>query len=383
MSKISLMGSGAFDVYCPTKRVYWRPVTDTTVLKVGQPVCYNSDSVQDHKERTADPTHLGLTKDTYAEGEQEFTGRLFIVEEPLTANLMSFAGIVKSLGPEAGADGDMIEIFVPTEGAIVPARINASVTLDSSILGIVDSGANLISGGRPIGIAGETIDRGTDAGMCWIKLSTDKFIHQSGVASTLLTGLVVNTLQHTFINTSGTACNVMIHTTCSGALASAHNSWGALIYLAMSAAITAAGYERAILGQLNAAGATFNHGSLNVFGIHAQLHGAVTNTEVSQCAALAAEWSLSEAPNTGKSSVLYLYAAGAENVRAMINMSSAGEQCDYIFDFNGLGGESHSTVIKKGGTGGMWTNTGAWVMIKCSVDGTDYYIPAGVALTEA
>ena len=375
------MSSGAIDPIAQTKRVFWTPVTTTTILKVGQPVCYNSDSILDHKARASDPAHLGITQHTYAQGAQDFTGRLFVVEEPLTANLMSFAGIVKSLGPKAGAIGDMIEIFVPN-GAIVPCWIDANVTQLSTVLGIRNGEADLSYPGVPLGVAQETINR-TTPGLCWVKIDPNMFAYQSGNANTALVGCVANTMQNTFIATSGTVCGLMVHTTASGALASAHNAWSILGYLALTGAITAAGYERCVLGQLNATGATFNHGSLNVYGIHAQLHGTVTNTEVSQCAALAAEWSLSEAPDTGKSEVLYLYAAGAENVNAMINFSSAGEQANYMFDFNGLGGESHSTVIKKGGTGGMWTNTGAWVMIKCCVDGTDYYIPAGVALTEA
>lgn len=169
MSKVQLMGSGAFDVFCPTKRVYWRPVTATTVIKVGQPICYNSDSVQDHKERTADPAHLGLTQDTYAEGEQEFTGRLFIVEEPLTANLHAWAGIVKSLGPEAGGDGDMIEIWIPTEGAVVPVISDQNCTLDRTIIGIRNGEAATSYPGRPIGVALETKDRSTTDGLVWMK----------------------------------------------------------------------------------------------------------------------------------------------------------------------------------------------------------------------
>ncbi len=175
MSKIQLMGSGAYDVYCTTKRVYWRPVTATTVLKIGQPVCYNSDAVVDHKERTADPTHLGLTKDTYAEGEQEFTGRLFIVEEPSTANLMSFAGIVKSLGEKAGKDGDMIEIFVPTEGAIVPVYTDQDCVFDRTIVGILNASVKVTKPGHPMGVAKETKDRSGTDGMVWMEFR--KFIH--------------------------------------------------------------------------------------------------------------------------------------------------------------------------------------------------------------
>ena len=78
------MGSGAIDPIAQSKRVFWRPSTIASpevALKVGDPVCYKLDAV-DHKERTVDPVHLGLTRDTYQEGEQEMTGRLFNVEEP-------------------------------------------------------------------------------------------------------------------------------------------------------------------------------------------------------------------------------------------------------------------------------------------------------------
>ena len=378
MSKIVSMSSGAIDPIAQTKRVFWTPVTTTTILKVGQPVCYSSDSVLDHKGRATDPTHIGLTAHTYAQGAQDFTGRLFVVEEPLTVNLMSFAGIVKSLGPKAGAIGDMIEIFVPN-GAILPCWIDASVTQLSTVLGIRNGEADLSYPGRPIGVAQETINR-TTPGMCWVKIDPNMFLYQSGTASTSLTGAVINTLQHTFIATSGSQANLMVHTTISGDLAAAHNEWGVLDYMAVTGSITAAGYTRGLLCQLNLAGATLNSSGACLFGAHAQIHGAVTNTEVQTMAALAAEWSCSEAPDTGVSSVLFLYAAGAENVGSMIHFASAGEQTDYIFNFQGLGGAGSSNVIKKisgEGAGGMWTNTGKIVAIKIRVGDTDYHIPAG------
>ena len=183
-AKIVSMSSGAIDPINVTKRVFWRPVTDTTVLKVGQPVCYNSDAVVDHKERTADPTHLGLSEDTYAEGAQDFTGRLFIVEEPLTANLHAWGGIVKSLGPKAGADGDMIEIFMPVEGAIVPVLTDQNCVLDRTIMGIRNgAGTDVSYPGRPIGVAAETKDRSTIDGLVWMKFKS--FIWQYGDDSAL------------------------------------------------------------------------------------------------------------------------------------------------------------------------------------------------------
>lgn len=203
MSKIVSMSSGAIDPINVTKRVFWRPVTSTTVLKVGQPVCYNSDAVVDHKERTADPTHLGLTLDTYAEGAQDFTGRLFIVEEPLTANLHAFAGIVKSLGPKAGADGDLIEIFKPVEDAVVPVWCAQNCTLDRTIMGIRNGQADIDYPGRPIGVAIETKDRSSTDGMVWMKFKSFDYsvINAGGDATT-------NAL---IVNDEGTTSSVLIN----------------------------------------------------------------------------------------------------------------------------------------------------------------------------
>lgn len=182
MSKIQLMGSGAYDAYCLTKRVYFRPSSSTDTVRVGDLVCYNSDIVKDHKERTADPSHLGLTQDTYAEGEQEFTGRLFIVEKPATANIDFFAGVVKSLGDQAGGDGDFIEIFVPTEGAVVPVMSNIACTLNTTILA-VRNGAYEASVPRhpayPIGIAMETKDRSGTDGLVWMRFDSRNFMKGS------------------------------------------------------------------------------------------------------------------------------------------------------------------------------------------------------------
>jgi len=186
------MSSGAIDPIAQTKRVFWRPATPGTALIAGDPVCYKLDAV-DHKERTVDPTHLGLTIDTYAEGEQEMTGRLFSVEEPLIDNIDQFAGIVKCLGPKAGADGDMIEIFKANSGAVVPANVVlTTTTVGRTILAVMVGTRTLGSptgdiptysatagsiDSKVVGIAMETL---TAAGKCWVKLDENMFVHQGG-----------------------------------------------------------------------------------------------------------------------------------------------------------------------------------------------------------
>ena len=163
MTQIVSMSSGAIDPIAVAKRVFFRPATSSDKIKVGDSVCYNWDISSDHKERTVDPTHFGLTIDTYAEGEQEFTGRMFIVEKPDSENLQNYAGVVKCLGPKAGADGDMIEIWIPN-GAMVPVRAGVYCYKGVTVLAIQDGSYSLetpIYGteSATVAIAMETIDR--------------------------------------------------------------------------------------------------------------------------------------------------------------------------------------------------------------------------------
>ena len=195
MSKIVSMSSGAIDPIAQSKRVFFRPSDAgvAIVLSVGDAVCYKRDAV-DHKERTVDPTHLGLTIDTYAEGEQEMTGRLFSVEEPLIGNIDQFAGIVKVLGPKAGKDGDMIEIWTANSGAVVPANLAGSITtvVGRTILSVVVGQRTLgcpitdmpnygwTAGTTDSKVVGIAMEVRTTTGKCWVKLDENMFMHQGG-----------------------------------------------------------------------------------------------------------------------------------------------------------------------------------------------------------
>lgn len=219
MSKIVSMSSGAIDPIAVTKRVFWRPATSGTPLLVGDPVCYRLDA-EDHKKRTVDPVHLGLVKDTYAEGKQEMTSRLFCVEEPLVDNIDQFAGIVKSLGPKAGADGDMIEIFKANSGAVVPANVVLTTTVTGRTLLAVMVGTRTLGSptsdipaygttagsidSKVIGIAMETL---STAGKCWVKLDENMFVHQGGqlsqefIVGAVADDVTVNQMNVSFANT--------------------------------------------------------------------------------------------------------------------------------------------------------------------------------------
>jgi len=220
MTQVMTMSSGAIDPIAVAKRVFWRPVTTGTPLKVGDPVCYKLDAV-DHKKRTVDPTHLGLTIDTYAEGEQEMTGRLFSVEEPLIDNIDAFAGIVKSLGQHAGADGDMIEIWIPN-GAVVPANVVLAATVTGRTILSVMVGTRTLGSptsdlpnygltagtidSKVVGIAMETI---AAAGLCWVKLDDKLFAHLGGNIGNELqvaagtVNVTVAQMNINFLNTAG------------------------------------------------------------------------------------------------------------------------------------------------------------------------------------
>lgn len=185
-TKITSMSAGAIDPILQSKRVFFRPTSTTDIIKVGQLVCYNSDVQQDHKGRSSNPVddHLGGAGTTYAEGAQTYTSRLFCVEKPKEANVRQFAGVVKCLGPKAGANGDMIEIWT-LNGGVVPVYVDATCVLDETIIGVLAgsyTGASYVLDGSnycqnkadsnpmAIGIAMESVDRDTDNGLVWVRL---------------------------------------------------------------------------------------------------------------------------------------------------------------------------------------------------------------------
>jgi len=360
-------------------RVYYQ---GTSTIREGMPVCFDYDSTANIDGYDI-VDGAGATTD---EGHQN-EGKYIRVEDPVSANLQWFAGVVAGAEYAGKAGPRWLEIFIPN-GAVVPVRTDASTTVGVTVLGIANGSTLCASGGRAVAVAMETVDRSTDNDIVLAKLDPSIFgLYQIGVGSGQqfngLTGAVANTLRNVFAATSGTVCGLMTHTTASGDIADSFNMWSSLNYLAVTGAVTGAGYIRAVLAQCNLEGATMNNSALYAWALHAQLHGTVTNTEMQRCAAACFEYGLSENPDTGDADVIFLYANGAEDVDSYVHMWGDGEKATVIWKFSGCGGESYSSLIKKGGTGGMWTNTGAWIQIPIDVDGTTYYIPAGAALSEA
>jgi len=363
------MSSGAIDPIAQSKRVFFHADTTTASLKVGQPVCYNSDSVLDHKKRTSDPAHIGITQHTYAEGAQDFTGRLFVVEEPLSANLHAFAGIVKALGPLAGADGDMIEIWVPN-GAVLPCWIDQSVTTDQTVLGIRNSVANVSYPGTPIGIAKETINR-TTAGLCWVKVDPNMFLYQYPNTN-LSVGASVTDLHHSRVTSAATTGfdHLDLRTTLTGTITSG-NFKGILSYMDLSGSM-ADGYIASLHGQLNLSGVITGSGTM-LFGVMAQVHGSPTFTECSHVAAIWADTILGVAPTAGFCEVVYMSHNGAAQLDQIVYMYG-NAKVDYIWRMDACQDGAAANAIEGCLCDGTKSYDAGDVAIRVNIDGDVFYI---------
>ncbi|KKN77902.1 hypothetical protein LCGC14_0356390 [marine sediment metagenome] len=193
--QLAMWSIATADTAALMKKVVWRPVTAATVLKVGQPVCYNSDATSNIKEETTNRLSSdfgGENATTFAEGAQTYNARFTLVEEPLTANLHAFAGIVKSLGPLGGADGDTIEIWEPIEGSVVPVFCAQNCTLDRTIMGIRDGQADIDYPGRAVGVARETVDRSSVDGLVWMEFKKFEYNAIKGAGDSASNSLIVD-----------------------------------------------------------------------------------------------------------------------------------------------------------------------------------------------
>ena len=174
--QIGYWGISTIDTVAERKRVVWRPKTAATVAKVGQPVSYNSDITADWKELTINRLtgdFGGENATAYAEGAQAYNGRFLIVEEVSVDEPSAFAGIIAVLGSKKGADGDIIEIYIPN-GAVVPVYTDKNIVrLDR--LYLEDGEQTFVNAtqagmGPCVGIAYETVDRSSTAGLVWAKI---------------------------------------------------------------------------------------------------------------------------------------------------------------------------------------------------------------------
>lgn len=386
MSKIVSMSSGAIDPIAQSKRVFWRPATPATVLKVGQPVCYHSDSIYDHKDRSKDPTHLGLTEDTYADGAQDKTARLFCVEEPLTANLNAFAGICKVLGPKAGADGDMIEIWKPN-GAVLPCWIDQNVKLDETILGIRNGeadvsypGEDYTNPGRPIGIAKETYNRSADAnnGLVWVKVDPNMFSFQYGISDTAYLkmdgGHPVNKQYVEMVDTTPLIGFLQDSRLLYTAEMTAGQLTVANIYLDFKGTNSAAGqtFVRGAVCLLNLSECTLTSAGAVYAGLQAQIGGEPASfTTCLKTCALWVDAGLQTNPDGGRYSIIYVSENSTNFCDTVFDFRTP--RTDYFAMFSGdMDGGAHHCIVAF--TDNHDTDA-ADRALKCDIDGTPYYIP--------
>lgn len=160
------------------KRVTFRPSTAADTVRVGDLVCYNSDLAADWKEATTNRLSGdfgGENATTYVEGAQTYNARFLVVEKPADANLEHFAGVVVALGPNAGADGDTLDIAPLVAGAVVPVYTDVSCTINQTVLGVSNGSylAQLSTGDDSplaIGVAVETVDRSNTNGLVWMRM---------------------------------------------------------------------------------------------------------------------------------------------------------------------------------------------------------------------
>jgi len=138
---------------------------------------------------------------------------------------------------------------------------------------------------------------------------------------------------------------------------------------------------RGIVGYVDMAG-TANGDNIFIAGIHAQLVGAGTWTEVSRAFALCADSQVSVAVTAGETALLGLVNNGTTKLGSAIYFDgnhSEGDAKDFenVFTFDRMNWPaSNSSIQNGGGADVVLTTGGAWKKIRIDIDGTQYYIVA-------
>jgi len=375
MSKIVSMSSGAIDPIAQSKRVFFRPSSADTV-RVGDLVCYNWDIDTDHKERTADPTHIGLTEHTYADGAQDKTGRLFIVEKPATANLHAFAGVVKALGPKAGADDDMIEIWIPN-GAVLPVMCDIETTNGRTIVGVRDGAYEGSYPGRPIGIARESKDRSETDGLVWVKVDPSMFVWVEGDDAALIiddegsSDITLNKIKVTNNQTTGSTgiFSVVLNTV--------NTDGGSAMYWEYGNTGTGAGGMKLINAYVEAAGTAI---AADVVGMKMQVNllAGSGSTTAATTMAIFAKVHVKASCGTHSGAICAgRFSLGLDTAVTGItaqlefeHTSNAAQTVDYLFD------AIYKTSIGAVACGQHTNHDTSDIAIKVRIEGSDYYIIA-------
>lgn len=368
------------------KTVYYE---GTSTPVGGMPVCYNWDTTDNwhgYGEATlgAAPTEQGTT----AEGEHN-EGKYIRVEDPATANIQWFAGVICNDSINIGTSGGActVEIFVPN-GAIVPVLASVECTVGRTVLAINNAATTLghaTTSGRPIAVAMETnATLDTTNGVVLAKLDPSLFLYQVNANTALLAGTgataaaatqILNTINVSSGHTAGEICPFFCIVDCTGAIAAAGGAYGALYQLTVSGSHTSTGYFRTILANANLTG-TIN-GGVHIASVMAQLGGSPTFTWCEHVQCLWADASLGTAPTTGTYSIIKMTNNGANQTEVHNAFYiRGGYGINKLFYFDTCDGIT-GNFISNGGTGGatkVITSGGDWKKVKCSIEGTDYFM---------
>jgi len=357
----------------------------SSTLYEGSPVCYNWDTTINWSGvDRAD----GTESTTTTEGSQN-EGRWIRVEDPATANLGHFAGVVaKGSGNIATGAAGVIDIYIPN-GAMVPVRTDANCTVGQTVLAIANGQVLLQSGGRNVAIAQETINRTSPNGLVLAILDDTLFAYQKNGSNNLLltstSAQKLNDIRCDFAHTSGYATNTFVYTTLSGTIAATGGGASVLAYLSIDGSVTATtGYFRSVLAQMNLSG-TLNGSNLHITGLMAQLSGTPTFTACSKVAGLMVDCSLGVAPTSGDYVGIMISNNGLNQTEVNSAIEIYGNYgINELFSFQSCAGIT-ANFISNGGTGGAAktiTSGGDWKKIKIDIDGTDYYMLAMVNPSE-
>lgn len=358
-------GSYGTEAIARRKRVYY---TGTSTIYEGMALCYDWDTTTSRRSLT-----------TIAEGSQ-CDGKYMDVEDPATANLQWFAGVVAD-GTWIGSTGPKwLDIYVPN-GAVVPVRTDQNCTVGVTVLGVANGNTSLTVGGRPVAVALETVDRSTD-GITLAKLDPNQFVYGYNGSEALSLGAgtdnrIFDFAGVTTAQTGGYGVGSQRLVTASGTVASTGGFtayWG---YVDVSGSITATtSYTRAVIGQLNLSG-TINGSNAHLCGVFAQLSGSPTFTECSKVAGLMVDLSLGVAPTTGDYVGIHIANNGANQTQVDDAIEIyGGYGINRLFSFQSCDGIT-ANFISDGGTGDTTLTTGDdWKKIKIKIGSTDYYLIA-------
>jgi hypothetical protein len=349
----------------------------TSVIYEGMALCYDYNATANilgydkgaggHPECQTSPT-------TTAEGYQN-EGKFLLVEDPATANLMWFAGVVApgNWVGKTGTGSMWLDIYIPN-GAIVPVLSYVSSTVGSTALCIQNAvnylgkpAASTTNGAaRYVAVAEETVDRSTTAGLCLARLDPNMFLYQCGASAKLncaTAGTTVD-LAPNFINVS-----------------SAQTSGGFTALWVRAEVATAGNLDTslAVYGEANvtgvcaAANCVANRFSLNLWG-GTQTAGIIT--------ALAAEIYEQDANLTGSTVIAPLW------LRTQIdatNAPAAGSHWMIYMNVDGADKPDGFFFAKSLDTIGAYASTGdapalatGDIMIPVKINATTYYLVAFV-----